>query len=77
MTEQEAYDDLMSANCKGCGGKKSPRKSFCGTCYRALPGKLKTDLYKLIGDGYEQAYGDSLRHLRPDSAAAAASSRGG
>ena len=59
--------ELRSNEC-ACGRSKSRRKSgggtsFCYGCFILLPTDLQSDLYCRIGDGYENAYETSIRHL--------------
>jgi hypothetical protein len=59
----EILQNLGSADCTGCGGQKRPRMSHCRNCYYALPPKMRKALYNGFGDGYEEAFEESLRHL--------------
>ncbi|MFA4971801.1 MAG: hypothetical protein WC683_04260 [bacterium] len=54
-TAAELRDELLGRECQ-CGKTKGAGKSFCYSCFMRLPRKIKHDLYKLIGDGYEEAY---------------------
>jgi len=54
--------ELMSEEC-ACGKPKKPRYSFCYRCYSELPRTLKNRLYDYVGDGYEQAYDESIEYL--------------
>ncbi|GAH74320.1 unnamed protein product, partial [marine sediment metagenome] len=56
------YDELMSDEC-ACGMQKEPRKSFCYGCYMALPRDMRRDLWKPIGEGYEEAYEAAVKWL--------------
>ena len=56
-------NSLFSNECAGCGGKKSPKKSFCYSCYKKLPHDLQVDLYMRMGDGYEEAYDAGVKWL--------------
>lgn len=60
----EILQSLGGTVCEGCGGKKQPRKSHCRQCYYALPPKIRTALYIKFGDGYEEAFEESLEYLR-------------
>ncbi len=59
----QAVEELLGTECKGCGGSKSSRMSHCRKCYFALPKYLRHDLYKRVGEGYEEAYEKSLKSL--------------
>lgn len=63
ITADRAIRDLIGTECKGRGGKKTSRMSHCSRCYFKLPVQLRRDLYKLVGDGYEEAYAKSLELL--------------
>lgn len=68
ITADRAIRDLAGTECKGCGGKKKSRMSHCLRCYFALPVSLRRELYRLVGDGYEEAYARSLTFLRTKAA---------
>lgn len=59
-----ALSDLTGTTCKGCGTNKACGVSFCRRCYRALPPAMRSRLYHLIGNGYEQAYTEALNRLQ-------------
>jgi hypothetical protein len=66
ITELDSSDlisSLMSDLCPMCGKFKQPRHTMCGGCYRKLPGHLKRDLYKYVGEGYEEAVSESMNSL--------------
>lgn len=46
---------LQSIRCR-CGQLKISGKPFCPSCYHALPKGLRTALWALMRDGYEEAY---------------------
>jgi len=56
------YDELMSDEC-ACGNPKQPSRSFCYRCYMALPGDMRRDLWKRLGEGYEEAYEAAVKYL--------------
>lgn len=66
VSTREALDDLVGTACRGCGGKKSAKMSHCRKCYFKLPKGLRNRLYSRIGDGYEEAYTESLALLRKE-----------
>lgn len=55
ISANDAVEELFSAVCKGCGGKKKPERSFCFKCFKSLPGDLQRALYQRVGEGYEEA----------------------
>jgi hypothetical protein len=57
---------LFSSVCSACGRSKKPRDSICGWDYRQLPMDMKAALYDLMGDGYEEAFVEAMRHLGHD-----------
>jgi hypothetical protein len=59
----EILDSLGSTTCEACGGKKSRGKSHCRDCYFLLPPRLRNALYRRFGEGYEEAYEESLKFL--------------
>lgn len=68
---QRALDlvrELRGALCH-CGKPKTPGHSFCLRCYKSLPRKTQTDLYKRVGEGYEEAYDAAARVLDGKEAA--------
>lgn len=54
--------ELQGGFCR-CGGTKPCGRTFCGTCYHALPMANRRALWKLMGDGYEAAYADACALL--------------
>jgi hypothetical protein len=65
---RKLYNELLGIICR-CGCKKSARQTFCRRCYFALPGELRRNLYRLIGNGYEEAYAVAVRFLKGDDKA--------
>jgi hypothetical protein len=61
---REILESLGSTTCGACGGPKQPRMSHCSTCYYALPQYMRKALYQRFGEGYEQAYEESLVYLK-------------
>ena len=59
--------ELDSNECP-CGGWKAKRRSFCGGCFRQLPGSLRLALYNRVGQGYEQAYAEAIEFLSSEAA---------
>jgi hypothetical protein len=55
-------DELYSSECQ-CGRWKNSGKSFCHLCYKTLPWDMQRDLYRRVGDGYEEAYKTAVRFL--------------
>ena len=47
-----------------CLRRKTPRKPFCGACWRALPKKLTAGLFATFGEEYALAYGKCCEYLR-------------
>ena len=56
--------DFLARKCAACGSKKPSRMSFCADCYWRLPREKRIALYRLFGDGYEEAYTLALKWLR-------------
>jgi len=56
----EILDSLRSVKCEGCGGKKKTAQSHCSKCYFKLSATLRSALYQRFGDGYEEAFEQSL-----------------
>lgn len=54
---------LCAAQCPHCGKPKGRGKTFCRTCYRRLPYRIKRALWAKIGDGYEGAFDLAREHL--------------
>jgi hypothetical protein len=54
-TSRGLIADLLGTTCR-CGATKAHGHTFCGPCYYGLPLSLRRDLYKRIGEGYEEAY---------------------
>ncbi|MCA1591819.1 MAG: hypothetical protein LC754_04025 [Acidobacteria bacterium] len=65
----EILHSLGSTTCAACGKSKRPKMSHCRACYYALPPKMRSALYQGFGDGYEEAFEDSLKFLSDKRAA--------
>lgn len=63
--------ELMGTTCR-CGGPKNRAATFCRLCYYSLVPDLRSDLYKRIGEGYEDAYERACRVLDRSGRAEAA-----
>lgn len=61
---RQALESLVTVICFVCRLKKEKKQCFCKTCYFALPKGLRNRLYLLFGDGFEEAYWDSVAELR-------------
>lgn len=63
-TARELVQSLRSNVCPACSGVKDTRKTFCGSCYRRCSPETKTNLYRLLGKGYEEAVEQALKELK-------------
>ena len=64
MTEETVrlVAELRGEQCR-CGNSKPSRRTFCRTCYGQLPPALRQSLYKLLGEGYIEAYAAAVEYL--------------
>jgi len=62
MTRRECLMALVSKQCQ-CSAPKASGRSHCRTCYFRLPPPLRKALYRRLGEGYEEAYTESLAVL--------------
>jgi hypothetical protein len=65
----EILRGLDSTTCEVCGKTKRRWMSHCRSCYYRLPPKMRSALYRPYGEGYEEAFEDSLRYLKDAEAA--------
>lgn len=65
MTPQKTdlVRELLGTLC-ACGSPKTSKRTFCLTCYRALPHGEQVALYKRVGNGYEEAYEAAVKTLK-------------
>lgn len=52
--------------CVVCGGRKTDRQCFCGTCYFSLPVAMRNQLYVRVTEArgqFEDAFLKALEHL--------------
>lgn len=63
MDRTELIRSLMSAECPACRKTKNARQTFCNRCYFKLNKKQRSDLYKTVDNGYEEAFSVALNHL--------------
>jgi ribosomal protein L40E len=54
--------ELVGGVCR-CGANKHPRQTFCRACYYRLPSWQRSALYRLFGEGYEEAYREAVATL--------------
>lgn len=69
MNRRDALMALVSKQCH-CGNPKDSGRSHCRTCYFHLPPQLRKSLYRRVGEGYEEAYTESLEVLAGKGGAA-------
>lgn len=50
-----------------CGKTKKPGSAFCYSCFMKLPYTYRMATYQRMGDGYEEAYENSVEWLRERS----------
>ena len=62
MKLEEIFAQYKSSQCR-CGKKKRANSSFCSGCYRRLPPRMRSRLYRLFGLGYESAYEQACEYL--------------
>lgn len=55
-------DVIKSEECQ-CGKSKRIGTAFCYLCYSNLPKDMKDDLWKKIGNGFEEAYEEAHKEL--------------
>jgi hypothetical protein len=63
----EIVKSLRSGSCEGCGGFKRPGFSHCSKCYYKLSVQIRKRLYLRVGNGYEEAFEESLKVLKGGS----------
>ncbi len=54
--------ELVSTECR-CGRAKKSRQTFCRSCYFSLPREMQANLYRLVGEGYEEAYEAAVQYF--------------
>ncbi|HWP39813.1 MAG TPA: hypothetical protein VNL70_02720 [Tepidisphaeraceae bacterium] len=64
LTAVNLLRSLRSEVCPACGQAKSARQSLCPSCLRRVPARLKGELRRRIGEGYDSAMLRALRHLK-------------
>jgi hypothetical protein len=57
------YIDQLKSNGCYCGAAKQRGRSFCYSCYMALPKDLRGALWKRMLCGYEEAYEEACQWL--------------
>lgn len=63
-TTRHLVESLRSDQCPACASGKHPGRTLCGRCFRKLPGEVRDDLYKRIGQGYEAAVAAAMTALK-------------
>lgn len=64
MAMHDLVLELKGVVCFACDGAKASMRTFCGACYRSLPPRMRTALYRRLGEGYESAYEEARAFLR-------------
>ena len=54
--------ELRGTTCR-CGAAKRTRETFCRDCYYRLSPPQRRALYRLVGEGYEEAYAAAVAKL--------------
>lgn len=62
VSTYKLLNEFEGTRCR-CGARKMRRQSFCRRCYYSLPKKLRINLYRRIGRGYEEAYQVAVDYL--------------
>ena len=57
------FNEIRGVECQ-CGNFKRSKQTFCRSCYSKLPINMQNDLFKTIGDGYEEAYDQAVTFLK-------------
>jgi hypothetical protein len=63
---EEAKRILFSDTCV-CGKPKVKNQSFCRGCYFALPGRLRSELYKSFSDGYAEIWDEAREYIKNET----------
>lgn len=71
----EMIKELSLTQCK-CKEVKKRGHTFCTRCYGMLPQSLRDRLYRRLGEGYEEAYQESVKRLFPENLDAAVKGAG-
>ena len=58
----DLFKELIGGSCR-CGKSKRPHETFCRSCYWSLGNLQRKDLYKRMGEGYEEAYAAAAAFL--------------
>ena len=61
--DRKFYIEVLKGNGCQCGRPKYRGKALCFHCYKLLPRDLQADLYKSIGNGFEEAYEQAISYL--------------
>lgn len=61
-TSEVLIKELFGSQCR-CGSIKRSGETFCKKCYFTLTRDLRSQLYKLMGDGYEESYQEAVKFL--------------
>ena len=59
---RQLVEELRGTSCT-CGMPKKTHQTFCRACYYTLPQNVRSALYDLVGEGYEESYDAALRLL--------------
>lgn len=66
IKDRTFYIEMLKSDECLCGKAKKPKNTFCYKCYKSLPAKMQKDLYRMMGDGYEEAVDAACIHLQQE-----------
>lgn len=63
MVETIFYISVLKSQECQCGRNKKPKFALCYRCYKELPNDIQRNLYRKIGEGFEEAYEECVEWL--------------
>jgi hypothetical protein len=56
LTTRSILEDKRGNNCSNCQGYKASGFAFCRPCYDSLPRFMQQNLWRPMGNGYQEAF---------------------
>ena len=63
LEDTKFYLQILSSNTCVCESWKQEDKAVCYVCFHKLPDDMQSDLYKRLGNGFEEAYEEVIQWL--------------
>jgi hypothetical protein len=64
MSDKKFYLDVLKSEQCQCESPKKRGQALCYSCFRDLPADLQREIYRPLGNGFEEAYEGVVEFLK-------------